>query len=207
MGRRVSAQLYLDTGMGRMGMAYHRALPWIEDLANREDLRITGTYMAFTEETAFDREQLDRFTRLIGRARDRGADLGTLHAASSNGVFHLPEARLDMVRPGIALWGGYPSHPEVERTMATLRPAFRLRARVVRVEQLRPGDGVSYGRRYVAERPTWIATLPVGHADGYTSKAVNGGVVLIGERLYPVIGTVSASHTILEIGAEPTVRV
>jgi alanine racemase len=66
---------------------------------------------------------------------------------------------------------------------------------------------VSYGRRYVAGRPTWIATLPVGHADGYTSRSVNGGRVLIGEQLYPVIGTVSASHTIVEIGDEPRVRV
>jgi alanine racemase len=91
--------------------------------------------------------------------------------------------------------------------MSILHPAFRLRARVVRVEELRPGDGVSYGRRYVAGRPTWIATLPVGHADGYTSKSVNGGRVLIGGQLYPVIGTVSASHTIVEIGDEPRVRV
>jgi alanine racemase len=78
---------------------------------------------------------------------------------------------------------------------------------VVRVEQLRPGDGVSYGRRYVAERPTWVATLPVGHSDGYTGKAVNGARVWIGDRLYPVIGTVSASHTIVEVGDEARVAV
>ncbi len=206
-GHPVNAHLYIDTGMGRMGIAYHRALPWIGELAGRDDLRITGTYMAFTELTDFDHEQLDRFNTLVTQARRRGVELGRLHAASSNGVFHLPEARLDMVRPGIALWGGYPSHPDIEREMSILHPAFRLRARVVRVEQLRPGDGVSYGRRYVAGRPTWIATLPVGHADGYTSKSVNGGRVLIGEQLYPVIGTVSASHTIVEIGDEPRVRV
>ena len=203
----VNVHLYIDTGMGRMGIAYHRALPWIGELAGRDDLRITGMYMAFTESTDFDHEQLDRFNTLVTQARRRGVELGRLHAASSNGVFHLPNARLDMVRPGIALWGGYPSHPDIERGMSILHPAFRLRARVVRVEQLRPGDGVSYGRRYVAERPTWIATLPVGHSDGYTSKSVNGARVLIGERLYAVIGTVSASHTIVEIGDEPRVRV
>ncbi len=206
-GHPVNAHLYIDTGMGRMGISYHRALPWIGELAGRDDLRITGTYMAFTELTDFDREQLDRFNTLVTEAKRRGVELGRLHAASSNGVFHLPEARLDMVRPGIALWGGYPSHPDIEREMSILQPAFRLRARVVRVEQLRAGDSVSYGRRYVAGRPTWIATLPVGHADGYTSKSVNGGRVLIGEQLYPVIGTVSASHTIVEIGDEPRVRV
>ncbi len=112
-----------------------------------------------------------------------------------------------MVRPGIALWGGYPSRPDEERRLSTLHTAFRLRARVVRVQRLRAGDSVSYGRRYVASRPTWIATLPVGHTDGYTGRAVNGGRVLIGDALSPVIGSVSASHTIVEIGDEARVQI
>ena len=207
VGRPVDAHLYLDTGMGRMGMPYTQALTWMRDLAPRAELRIGGTFMAFVEETDFDREQLQRFTDLTDRAKRDGLDLGRLHAASSNGVFHLPQARLDMVRPGIALYGGYPSHPEIERTMSTLRPAFRLKARVVRVVRLRPGDSVSYGRNYVAERDTWIATLPVGHADGYPRQAVNGARVLIGENLYPVIGAVSASHAIVEIGTDKRVEV
>lgn len=207
VGRPVDAHLYLDTGMGRMGMPYTRALTWMRDLAPRAELRIGGTFMAFVEETDFDREQLRRFTELTDQAKRDGLHLGRLHAASSNGVFHLPQARLDMVRPGIALYGGYPSHPEIERAMSTLRPAFRLKARVVRVVRLRPGDSVSYGRNYVAERDTWIATLPVGHADGYPRQAVNGARVLIGENLYPVIGAVSASHAIVEIGTDKRVEV
>jgi alanine racemase len=82
-----------------------------------------------------------------------------------------------------------------------------LRARVVRVEQLRPGDSVSYGRHYIADRPVYVATLPVGHSDGYPREAVNGGRVLIGGRLYPVIGAVSASHCIVEIGDDASVRI
>ena len=88
-----------------------------------------------------------------------------------------------------------------------LKVAYRLNARVVRVEQLRTGDSVSYGRNYVAGSPVWIATLPIGHADGYLRKAVNGAKVLVNEKLYPVIGAVSASHTIVEIGEQPTVKV
>ncbi len=91
--------------------------------------------------------------------------------------------------------------------MAELRPAVRLRARVVRVERLRTGDGVSYGQNYVARRPTWIATLPAGHTDGVPRESVEGAQVLIGGRLYPVIGAVSASHTIVEVGEEPTVAI
>ena len=112
-----------------------------------------------------------------------------------------------MVRPGIALYGAYPTDPVAEARMSTLNPAFRLKARVVRVEQLRPGDSVSYGRNYIARKPTWIATLPVGHSDGYSRRAVEGTRVLIGDSLYPVIGAVSASHTIVEVGDEKRVAV
>jgi alanine racemase len=80
-----------------------------------------------------------------------------------------------------------------------MRPRF--------VERLEAGDAVSYGREYVADRPTWIATLPVGHADGYPRRAVDGCEVLLGGRTYPVIGAVSASHTILEVGDDPAVGV
>jgi len=77
-----------------------------------------------------------------------------------------------------------------------------LSARIVRVERLEPGDSVSYGRNYVAEKPTWVATIPIGHADGYPRNAVNGCEVKIGDGLYEVIGAVSASHTIVELGDE-----
>jgi alanine racemase len=205
-GRPARTHAYLDTGMSRMGIPYHRALPWLEDLAKR-GVVLAGTFMAFTEEPDFDPEQLRRFLDLAAAARERGVALGALHAASSNGVYHLPDAHLDLVRPGIALFGAYPSYPERERALGELRPAVRLRARVVRVERLRPGDSVSYGREYVAREPTWIATMPAGHTDGVPREAVKGQRVLIGDHLYPAIGAVSASHTIVEVGPEQTVRV
>ena len=206
-GRPARAHVYLDTGMSRMGVPYHKALPWLLEVTRLEGVRIDGTFMGFTEEPDFDKQQLRRFTTVASEARDRGADLGILHAASSNAVFNFPAAYLDMVRPGIALYGAYPSDAGTERGIAELRPAFRLRARVVRVQRLRPGDSVSYGRNYIAEAPTWIATLPVGHADGYTRKAVDGARVLINGRLCPVIGAVSASHAIVELGEEATAAI
>jgi alanine racemase len=205
-GRPARGHIYLDTGMSRMGVPYHRALPWMEELARR-NVAVDGTFMAFTEEAEFDREQLRRFLEVTSSARSAGVELGTIHAASSNGVYHLPEAHLDMVRPGIALFGGYPSRPDEERSLGELVPAVRLRARVVRVERLRAGDGVSYGHQYVAKEPVWIATLPVGHTDGLPREAVNGQRVLVGDRLFPVIGSVSASHSIIEVGPEQAVRV
>lgn len=206
IGRPVAVHLYLDTGMQRLGMSHRRALPWIRDIAGQDQIRIAGIFSAFTEEDDFDREQLRRFSSVVTEAEELGLDLGLRHMASSHGLFFRQEAYLDMVRPGLALYGAYPAGAE-ERGLAHLRPALRLRARVVRVEQLHVGDSVSYGREYKAQAPTWIATLPVGHADGYPRTAVNGCRVVMNDTSYRVIGAVSASHTIVELGAEPTADV
>ena len=133
--------------------------------------------------------------------------LGKLHAASSHSIFHHRDVGFDLLRPGMSLYGGYPDKFDEERTMAELRPAFRLRARVVRTDRLRPGDSVSYGRDYIATKPTWIATIPLGHGDGYARTAVKGAKVLVGDRLYPVIGAVSASHSIIGVGDEELVHI
>jgi len=205
-GKAATTHVYLDTGMSRMGIPYHRALPWLEGLQAR-GIRVESTFMGFTEDPDYDRVQLQRLMEVAEGARAMGFDPGTLHAASSAAVFNFPEAHLDMVRPGIALFGAYPSNEGEESAIAELRPAGRLKARVVRVERLRPGDSVSYGREYVAEKPTWVATLPVGHSDGYPREAVRGARLLIKGRLYPPVGAVSASHTIVEVGEAEEVRI
>ena len=207
LGAPVKVQLYLDTGMSRMGVPYHRALPWIEELVASGNVAVEGTFMGFTEDPEFDREQLKRFLSVAEHAARANVQLGELHAASSSAVFEFPDAHLDMVRPGMAMYGGYPNDPRTQKELGALRCAVRLKARVVRVEQLRMGDSVSYGRNYVAQVPTWVATLPVGHTDGYPRRAVDGARILIGSQTYPVIGAISASHTIVELGAEKTVAV
>jgi len=205
LNKPIPVHLYLDTGMNRVGVPFRRAVPWIEAVASEAGVQIEGTFMGFTEED-FDAEQLRRFLEVANAARQRGIDVGRLHAASSHGVFYRPDAFLDMVRPGLVLYGAYPSGA-MATNLADLTPAFRLHARVVRVERLETGDSVSYGRNYVAERPTWVATLPIGHADGYPRNAVNGCEVLIGDRLFRVIGAVSASHTIVELGEDKMAEV
>ena len=207
LGYPIKAHQYIDTGMSRMGIPYKKALPWMIDIAESSHIDIMSSFMGFTEDKAFDTEQLRRFTDLAGQAKAKGANPGLLHAASSHGIYHFNDAYLDMVRPGIALYGAYPADPVAEKAIAELAVAYRLKARVVRVEQLEAGDSVSYGRKFVADKPTWIATLPIGHSDGYPRNAVKGVKVLIGDTLYPVIGAVSASHTIINIGPEQTVKI
>lgn len=203
----VAVHFYLDTGMGRMGMSFRNALPWMIDLSSHPEIHVHGTFTELGEDRAFDPEQLRRFLDLVAEARRAGLETGRLHAAASNGVFHFQDGHLDLVRPGIALFGSYPSVPEEERTLAKLQSALRLKTRVVRVSHLEEGDGVGYGRPWIADRPTWVATLPVGHADGYPREAVKGAQVLIRDQLYPVIGAVSASHCIVEVGDHFSIQV
>jgi alanine racemase len=210
LGRRlqrpVPVHLYVDTGMSRMGIPYHRALPWAVEMAALPEARVESAFTGLTEDHQFDREQVRRLRELAVGVRARGPGVGLLHAASSDAIVHVPESYLDMVRPGLALFGAYPDSSRGGGRL-DLTPAFRLRAPVVRVERLRPGDTVSYGRTYVAREPVWVATIPVGHTDGYPRQATQGCRILVGARTYPVIGFVSASHCIVEVGSEPTVAV
>ena len=207
VGKPTPVHAYIDTGMSRMGIRYDRAMPFLRAVAGVRQCRLAGTFMTFTEDAEFDREQLSRFQGLTRDATAAGIKLGKLHAASSHSIFHHRDVGFDLLRPGMSLYGGYPDKFDEERTMAELRPTFRLRARVVRTDRLRPGDSVSYGREYLATKPTWIATIPLGHGEGYARTAVKGAKVLVGERLYPVIGAVSASHSIIEVGDEELVRI
>ncbi len=210
LARPLDIHVCVDTGIGRVGVPHGQAAALIRDLAARRNVRLAGVMMTFTEDLAFDQEQLARFTALTGGLAREGIALGRRHAASSYTFFQHDNAWLDMVRTGMVLYGVYPS--PAFRTAARaggrldLRPAAALRARVVYVKQLTAGTSAGYDRAYMATRDTWIATLPVGHADGWPRAAASGARVRINGRHYPVIASVSASHTLVEIGAEEAVR-
>jgi alanine racemase len=197
----------VDTGIGRVGIPYRQAPALIRDLATRKSVLIEGTMMTFAEDPGFDAEQLKRFQSLCAALELDGMRLGKKHAASSFGLFQHPEAFLDMVRPGMALFGIYSEKEFRSFGLMDLRPALRLKSRVIYVKQLLKGESAGYNRAYLAEKDVWVATLPVGHADGLPRTAAKGARVRIGETLYPVIASVSASHCIVEIGAEPRVRI
>lgn len=204
--KKIKVHAYIDTGMSRVGMPYHKALPWLKTLASSPSIEIVSTFTDLTEEPDYDKEQVNRLQDVANAVRNSGLSVGRLHAASSNGIYHSPHTHLDLVRPGISLFGAYPTFEDQEKQKGELKAAYRWRARVVRVTQLREGDSISYGRNYIAEKPTWIATLPVGHSDGYPRSAVKGVKVLIGGEVYPVVGAVSASHCIVVLGDEKKVE-
>jgi len=204
--RPLDIHVCVDTGLGRVGVPYTEAAPLIRDLAGRKNVRIAGVMMTFTEDQAFDQEMLKRFEALTGELSAGGVAIGRRHAASSYTFFQHDNAWLDMVRTGMVLYGVYPDLKFRKDTRMDLRPTVALRARVIYVKKIAAGTSAGYERAYMAKQDTWIATLPVGHTDGWPRVAAKGARVRINNRLYPVIASVSASHTIVDIGAEQTVK-
>ena len=203
----VPLHICIDTGIGRVGVPYHQAAPLVRDLASRKSVRIQGTMMTFTEDPDFDKEQVRRFSETCSALEKQGVALGKKHAASSFSLFQHPDAFLDMVRPGMAIYGIY-SENEFRRTnILDLRPAISLKARVIYVKKLRKGDSAGYNRAYMAKDDVWVATIPVGHADGWPRVAAKGAKVRVNGDLYPVVATVSASHCIVEIGSEEKLKI
>jgi alanine racemase len=205
--RKVPLHVCIDTGIGRVGVPFRNAGPLVHDLASRASVEIAGIMMTFTEDPEFDVEQLRRFESLTLELRRAGLELGRRHAASSFALFQRPDSFLDMVRPGMALYGVYSDAAFRTLDVMNLEPAISLKARVAYVKKLEPGDSAGYERAYRTDRPVWLATLPIGHADGLPRAAAKGGRVRINGVMYPIVASVSASHTIVEIGAEQRVSI
>lgn len=193
----VVVQVHVDTGLGRMGVPWQQAGELIEYVGSRSRVRLAGVSTALTEDPEFDRVQVGRLQAIVEAARSSGIEVGRVHAASSAAVFADPDAHLDMVRPGIALYGHYPSDTSRERDADVgLQPVMGLRARVVEVKRLEQGDSVGYHRIHVAEGPQTIAVLPVGHSDGYPPEAAaGGGYAWIRGARCPFVGGIDANHS------------
>jgi len=203
----VTVQIHVDTGLGRMGVPWREAGDLLAYVAGRSRLKIAGVSTVFTEDPEFDQVQLARFIEICEAARAAGIDIGRMHAASSAAVLATPAAHLDMVRPGILLYGHYPSagardaEPELG-----LEPVLGLRARVAQVKTLQQGESVGYHRVYVAPEEETIAVLPVGYSDGYPPAAVSGGGhVWLGRARCPFVGEMSSNHCMVRVPADTTV--
>lgn len=209
VGREARVQLIFDTGLGRVGVGEDRAEVLFADIAglqNDADLTITGAATALTEDPEYDRVQLERYIRMCDRAFNIRVNLGAQHVASSAAVLDFPESHLDMVRPGIMLYGHYPNERSMSERPIELVPVMSLRAKVAYVKTLQAGDSVGYHRAWVAERETTVATLPIGHSEGYPAGALAaGGAVQINGRACPLVGGITSNH--LEVAVPQGVHV
>ncbi len=209
-GRVLALHLKVDTGMGRVGLHPREARQAGEQIRGLSCVRLVGLMTHFAEaeaeDPAFAREQLARFAEA---ARDlAAAGFGALirHAANSAGLLFLPEARLDLVRPGIMLYGYHPRGLQ-RPAEPLLQPALRLRTGISQIHDVGQGESVSYGRSFVAPRDLRVATLPVGYADGIGRLLSNRGCVLVRGRRVSIIGRVCMDMTMIDVTGVPDVRV
>jgi alanine racemase len=192
-GKRAKVHIKVDTGLGRVGVPYYEAPSYVERIAATPEIAIEGIFTTLTEEPDFDRVQLDRFIQVCDAAADKGISVGLRHAASSLAISSFPDSFLDMVRPGNAIYGLEPL------ANLNLRPVMSVKARVIYVKRLRPGDSVSYHRLFTAERETLVATLPLGYSDGCPPQGVETAEVLIRGRRWPLIAAVTANHSTVDV--------
>ena len=198
----------LDTGMGRLGTRdLDAALGVAELIESAPALELSGAMTHFAtadEDPEFVAAQLERFAPFVERLRARRPGL-TVHAANSAATLTEPASHYDMVRCGIAIYGCDPMNRDPSDW--GLEPALALTSYVAAVKRARKGDSAGYGRRFIAERDTQIATLPIGYGDGIRRALSNNCDVLIGGRRYPLVGTVSMDNITVDLGPDTLVEV
>lgn len=204
--RRIMAHAHLkvDTGMGRNGCPVDQVIALVMALQACPFLEWEGIYSHFAcaDERVLDfaHHQQTVFQDILERIAARGVRIPIRHLANSGAIFNLPEARLDMVRPGIALYG---YSGKYMRGSERLHPALRLEAPVILTKWIPAGETCGYGRTFTAHRKTRIGLLPLGYADGYDRRWSNKGQVTVQDRLVPVIGRVSMDLTIIDLTDVP----
>jgi alanine racemase len=204
-GRVVPVHVKLDTGMGRLGTReLNDAVALAERLAGSASpgVALAGAMTHFATadcDPEFLAVQLQAFAPFVQRLRngDRGRRV-VIHAANSAATVGEPASHFDMVRCGIALYGCDPMNQDPDDS--GLEPAMQLSSYVAAVKRARPGESSGYGRRFIADRDTWIATLPIGYGDGIRRGLSNNCDVLIGGRRYPLVGTVSMDNITVDLG-------
>lgn len=206
--RPVRVHVKADTGMGRLGVDFREAVPFIEMVRNTEGVELTGLYTHFATSDALDKSyanlQLLRYKSLIDELASKGIRIPLKHTANSGAILDMPGSWFDLVRPGIMMYGHYPS---AETTGSVeIHPAMSFKTAVIQVKQIERGQSVSYGRTFIADRLMTIATLPVGYADGYNRLLSNRGEVLIRGRRFPVAGRVCMDLIMAAAGAGDEIR-
>ncbi len=201
----VSVHLKLDSGMGRAGFFISKAADMFDLMAKSGACIWEGLYSHFSTSDERDKTyanlQLSRFSEVLSMLSRLPKRPRIVHMAASGAILDLPKSYFDAVRPGILLYGHYPSK---ETSCCILpRQVMSLKTHVAHLRELPGGHPVSYGRRWTAPGPTRIAVLPIGYADGVSRRLTNNGEVLIRDRRYPIVGTVTMDHIMINVGTGP----
>lgn len=206
LGRKAVIHLKVDTGMERIGVHSYSCGPFIEAAVASPWCELKGIYshLACSDDPASPMTlmQVERFAEACAHFERLDAPMPMRHLANSGGVLHFPETWLDMVRPGIILYGVLPD--PVSQPTIDLRPALSLVSQVVYFKRIRGGDTVSYGATWTAPEDTRIATVPIGYGDGFPRALSSRGEVLIRGQRHLIVGRICMDQFMVNLGPEGT---
>jgi alanine racemase len=202
MGIRAKVHLKIDTGMERIGVHYYSAHTLFEAAQKCRHCHIEAIYSHFANSDSVDltsaQIQLDRFNQALNWFPEHGLPMPQRHMANSGAILQLPASHFEMVRPGILLYGVFPS-AEVPHTLP-VKPALTWKSHVVYFKVVKPHHPISYGSTWQSDKMIRVVTLPVGYGDGYFRALSNKGQVLIHGKKYPIVGRVCMDQTMVNIG-------
>lgn len=206
-GKTAKIHIKLDTGMTRIGYVVtdgdnSEIIDEIVKISKLSNIEIEGifSHLSTSDETdgTYTRMQFKRFMGVVNELEERGVHIPIKHICNSAGIMMYPEMHLDMVRPGIILYGLYPSN-EVDKQRLELIPAMSLKASVRLVKEVEAGRGVSYGKTYITGGATKIATIPVGYADGYARALAGKARMVVNGEKAPVIGRICMDQCMIDV--------
>lgn len=197
----------LDTGMSRIGFVVtennEKIVNEIIEISKLPNIEIEGIFSHFStsdeKEQDYTNMQFERFLQVVNQLEEKGLKIPIKHICNSAGIMMYPQMHLDMVRPGVILYGLYPSD-EVDKTKLPLKKVMTLKARVTMVKEVESGRGVSYGKEYITEDNAKIATISIGYADGYIRKYANNGVVVLSDgTTSPITGRICMDQCMIDV--------
>jgi alanine racemase len=201
MGKKAHIHVKIDTGMGRLGIDFARAVEFMGYLKKLNGLSVDGVMTSFSTADAPDDAylnlQIQRFKRVLDELRMEGILVPLVHAANSAALIREDEALFNMARPGIMIYG-IPPLPQTSETLS-LKPALSFKTRIVEIRDVAPGTPVSYGRTYITPRQSRIAIIPVGYDDGYMRILSNKVDVLLHGTRVPVVGAICMDMCMLDV--------
>lgn len=207
-GSKAKVHIKVDTGMGRIGVWHEEAFDFIKLVSRQKNIIVEGVYTHFSSigrDSFFTNYQIESFEKLIEKLEKHGIRIPLRHAANSIATVDFKKSHLNLVRPGLIIYGMYPKHTFPK--LIHLKPALSLKTRVVFIKDVPPGRSISYGRTYITQKHTKIATLPIGYADGFIRNLSNKAEVLVRGHYAPVVGKVTMDQTMIDVGNIKDVRV
>ena len=198
---KAKVHLKIDTGMERLGVHYYNAENFLEAAYKCKNLKVEGIFSHFanseSKDLTYSKLQLERFNEVLSYFEKHSIEPPLRHISNSGGILQLPEANFDMVRPGIMLFGVYPSK-EVKRTVE-IKPALTWKSLVVYFKVIKPDHPVGYGSTWQTDHNVRAVTVPVGYGDGYLRSMFNKAEVIINGKRYPVIGNISMDQIVVNL--------